>query len=346
MKRLRKIPVFLLHLLMLYAIGISGGCDRIHENMQPCPRGVRLKLYYDYNMKFSDAFPSEVKNVTVYAFDQATGLLVDREDVVVGDVREHEFEVNLDRLPAGNYDFLVWCYGESAEHFTVKPQKQLDDLHQHHSCLMSEDEDNPGHQSNDIGKLFHGRLLNADCTAPEKIVTFEIPLVKNTNAVRLVLQHLSGEYLDPSKFDITLESDNGHMAHDNKLLANHNRVYHPWSVESGMTEMGNYTGSEGRAITAASALVAEHTIGRILPETGVQVKVRNAETGENIIDIPLVDYALMVKGKYNRTMSDEEYLDRQDEYNMVFFLDDNLRWVKQFIYINSWRIILQQSDLE
>ncbi|MDE6010832.1 MAG: FimB/Mfa2 family fimbrial subunit [Muribaculaceae bacterium] len=320
------------------------GCNRIHEDLQPCPRGIRLKLYYDYNMKFADALPAEVKNVSVYVFDPASGRMVDQLNVPVGSVREHEFEVNLDHLPMGTYDFLVWCYGESAEHFDVKPDKTHEDLKKHHSCLMSEDVDNPGHQSKDIGRLYHGTLLNADCTEDEKIVTYEIPLVKNTNTVRLVLQHLSGEYLDPEKFDISLESDNGHMDHDNSLIAGHNRVYHPWAVESGTTGLGRLD-AKTRAITSASALVAEHTIGRIIPETGVKLRVRNTDTGEEIINIPFVDYALLVKGNYNRPMSDQEYLDRQDEYNMVFFLDDNLRWMNQYIYINSWRIVLQSNEL-
>ena len=39
-------------------------------------------------------------------------------------------------------------------------------------------------------------------------------------------------------------------------------------------------------------------------------------------------------------MDDQEYLDRQDEYNMVSFLDENNRWVNSTIYINSWKVVL------
>lgn len=344
MKRIKILYNAIMLVAMVCAGLVISSCGRLHEDLQPCPRGIRLKLYYDYNMKYSDALPAEVKNVSVYVFDPETGAAVDQLHVPVGNVREHEFEVNLDHLPLGRYDFLIWCYGESSEHFTVKPNKELEDLRKHHSCLMSEDGENPGHQSNDIGRLYHGILENADCTQDQVIVTYEVPLIKDTNVVRLVLQHLSGKYLDPAKFDISLESDNGHVDHDNSLISGHNRIYHPWAVNSGSTDMGEYV-EDTRAITSMSALVAEHTIGRIIPETGVNLRVRNTDTGEDIINIPFVDYALLVKGHYNRPMDDQEYLDRQDEYNMVFFLDEDLHWMNQYIYINSWRIVLQDADL-
>ena len=44
-------------------------------------------------------------------------------------------------------------------------------------------------------------------------------------------------------------------------------------------------------------------------------------------------------------MSDQEYLDRQDEYNMTFFLDENNRWLATTIIINSWRVVLNPTDL-
>jgi hypothetical protein len=69
------------------------------------------------------------------------------------------------------------------------------------------------------------------------------------------------------------------------------------------------------------------------------------DKGEKVLSIPLIDYALLVKGHYNRNMDNQEYLDRQDEYNMTFFLDENDHWVDSFIYINSWKVVLNNADL-
>ena len=44
-------------------------------------------------------------------------------------------------------------------------------------------------------------------------------------------------------------------------------------------------------------------------------------------------------------MSDQEYLDRQDEYNMTFFLNENNEWISSSININGWTIVLNDSDM-
>lgn len=345
MKRIKSLYQIISLSIFALIIPVLAGCGALHEDLQPCEAGVRLKVYYDYNMKFADAFPAEVKEVSVYVFEPDSGTPIDEKHVQVGNVREHEFEVVFDNLTPGHYDFLVWCFGDAEDNFTINPPTKPGDETYYHSCLMSEDAEHPGHQSRNIGRLYHGRITNIDCTDTSRIQTLEVPLKKNTNTVRLVLQHLSGEYLNPDHFDISLKSDNGHMNRDNNLIKGHSRIYHPWAVESGVAGMERL--DEGtRAITSVSALVAEHTIGRIVPETGVNLSVRNTRTGEEIINIPFIDYALLVKGNYNRPMDDQEYLDRQDEYNMVFFLDDKLHWMNQYVYINSWRILLQNNDLK
>ena len=72
--------------------------------------------------------------------------------------------------------------------------------------------------------------------------------------------------------------------------------------------------------------------------------IRNRETGEDVFRIPIADYALLVKGYYRQDMGDQEYLDRQDEYTMTFFLDEG-EWVSSVIYINSWRVVLNNTEL-
>jgi hypothetical protein len=72
--------------------------------------------------------------------------------------------------------------------------------------------------------------------------------------------------------------------------------------------------------------------------------IKSHETGEDLVRLPLAEYALLVKGYYRENMSDQEYLDRQDEYTMTLFLDEG-EWVSSVIYINSWRIVLNDAGL-
>ena len=66
---------------------------------------------------------------------------------------------------------------------------------------------------------------------------------------------------------------------------------------------------------------------------------------EQVIRLPLIDYALMYKRLRYEDMPNQEFLDREDEYNMTFFLDENYRWMSSYIYINSWRIVPIDAEL-
>ena len=100
-----------------------------------------------------------------------------------------------------------------------------------------------------------------------------------------------------------------------------------------------------RATTSVGVAIAELTVGRLVVENKPVLTITN-EKGEKVLSIPLIDYALLVKGYYNREMTDQEYLDRQDEYNMTFFLDENNRWASSSIIINSWKVVLDDVDLK
>ena len=60
-----------------------------------------------------------------------------------------------------------------------------------------------------------------------------------------------------------------------------------------------------------SAAIAELTVPRLVKGQELRLTVTDKETGRTVFSIPLIDYALLVKGFYNRDMDDQEYLDRQ-----------------------------------
>ena len=92
--------------------------------------------------------------------------------------------------------------------------------------------------------------------------------------------------------------------------------------------------------------MAELTVNRLFENMNPQLSIYSKETQKKILQIPLIDYVLLVKGNYNKAMSNQEYLDRQDEYNFVFFIDDNHNWLAAQIYINSWRVVLNNTDFK
>ena len=93
-----------------------------------------------------------------------------------------------------------------------------------------------------------------------------------------------------------------------------------------------------------TAAVAEHTIGRMTAGRSPILTVTNRESGELLLRLPVADYALMTKGEYNRNMGDQEFLDRQDDYTMTFFLHEG-EWVSSTIIINSWVVVINETDI-
>ena len=315
----------------------------VYEDEGDCTVSYRMRFRYDMNMKFADAFPHEVKSVHLYAFDQE-GRLVWHTTESGPALAEDGYYIDLP-LEAGKYHFVAWCGLDNGESFTVPECAELPDIH----CKLNRNRHTNGSaiSTDDLHSLFHGML---DANLPENldgaVYTYTMPLVKDTNVVRVVLQHLNGQDIDHRDFTFRIEDQNGWMDHHNNLLDDEPITYHAWSTYSGQAGVD----LSGRAITNVQVAVAELTVSRLVQRdwsrySKPRLVIRNVD-GELVANIPVIDYALLVKGNYNREMSDQEYLDRQDEYNMTFFLDDGNRWISTSIIINSWRVVLNPTDLQ
>lgn len=319
---------------------VMASCTRIFEGEGDCSLHCQLKFRYDMNMKFADAFPNCVSHVEVHVYDAETGALVLCQEECGTVLAQEDYVMELDGLKPGAYDIIAWCGdGLCHDNFLLgKPvvgQTCVTDL----ICEMEHEE---GHVREDVGQLYH---------AMERVVfeetygthTRTINLTKNTNVVRVVLQHLSGIDVNPDEFTFEICDDNGVMAHDNTVLDDEMLTYHPWSVTAGSAGIDAYINS--KAQTSVSVALAEFTVGRLVVENNPVLSIYNKVQGTKVLSIPLKDYALLVKGNYKKAMSDQEYLDRQDEYNLTFFLDEHGHWLTSRIMINSWHVVLQNSEL-
>lgn len=244
----------------------------------------------------------------------------------------------------GEYDLLVWCGTTDKGSFFIPETIVGKEL----TCTLGRQYDtgNKAFVAEDLDRLFHGWLPEQTFGETEGTYTYTVPLVKNTNNVRVVLQHLSGEAVDKDKFVFTITDTNGSMDWNNTLLPDEPVTFYAWHTDAGEAGMDTQP-EETQAVSRAtfSAAIAELTVPRLVKGQETRLTVTNKETGKPVFSIPLIDYALLVKGFYNRDMDDQEYLDRQDVYDMVFFLDEGDRWLNAYIYINSWKVMLQNSEL-
>lgn len=319
---------------------------------EPTLASYSLKLRYDMNMKYADAFAHEVKSVSVYAFD-SNGLLIWQKSDKGSALANDGYAMTLDLQP-GDYQLVAWCGldndGERNESFSVPSmtvgQSHITDL----QCKLNRKYDSAGqaYTDEDLYSLYHGSLavsLPKDDNGGE--YDYTMSLTKDTHHLRVILQHLSGKAVNADDFTFTIEGTNGWMNYDNSLLEDEKIIYNAWNTESGFassdTSDKGETESTG-AITTVNVAIADLTVGRMMTTDKLTLVIRNSKCDE-VVRIPFIDYALLVKGKYNEVMTDQEYLDRQDEYTMTFFLDENDEWYDAYIYILSWKVVLSNQDL-
>lgn len=340
MKLLERIQSLKTWIMLLLAAGTFTSCNVLTEEEVDC--AVYVSFKYDMNMKFADAFANSVKSVTLYAFDK-DGKLAFQKTEEGSLLAEEGYAMRLDEIRRGEqdkYDFITWAGLANNPSFSV-PLLQAgistkEDLY----CQLKRAEG--GVVNEDLEALFHGQknAMSFSRGVSEKVV---IPLTKNTNNIRIVLQHLSGKPVEADKFHFSITDKNGLMNYDNSILLDETLIYQAWRKDQGSASLGDPSlgNDQGNTLNVA---IAELTVGRLMADMEPILTITNEED-EKVLSIPLVDYALMVKGYYNREMSDQEYLDRQDEYNMTFFLDEKGYWLKSRILINGWAIVRDEIGL-
>lgn len=338
--------------MLLLTAGSS--CDSvIYDDFEECPVEYLLYFKYDYNMKWADAFPNEVKSVRLYAFDADSGELVWTTTESGQHLAEKGFCIPL-QLKPGKYHLQAWCGADNNpgdEHFAIAQDFTSVSAKEHSTCyLLRNYEGTQAVSDKSLHPLFHG-ILDIEIPLIEDrpvSLKYEMPLVKDTNKIRIVLQQLSGKDLNVDDFQFKIEDANGSMAHDNSLVDDELIQYRPWITYSGTAGIETKDPVENsRTITQVSVAQAEIDVARMMENHRKDMKltISRSSDGEVVAKIPVIDYALLVKGFEREGLGDQEYLDRQDEYSMVFFLDDNLAWISSQVIINSWRVVFQEHEL-
>ncbi|WP_297975006.1 FimB/Mfa2 family fimbrial subunit [uncultured Bacteroides sp.] len=336
--------------VLLFPLAACNGV--IYDEEGDCSVYYRLKFRYDRNLKWADAFANEVSSVHLYAFDPS-GVLVWQQEEQVDPSTAENYSILLD-LSAGDYQLLAWCglrnNGEREESFSVPEARIGETRMEQLQCALNRKYDKSGAYSEErLYRLFHGTL---DVSLPSNddggSYDYTMYLTKNTNHIRVILQHLSGEDVDVNQFNFRIEDENGLMAHDNELMEDENITYRPWKTQNGEAGVGK---EDTRATINVKGAIADLTVGRLVEAHRKEMflTITNQE-GETVARIPVIDYALLAKDyyeeEYNRRMTDQEFLDREDDYVMTFFLDENNKWISSQILIHSWRVVLSNIEIE
>ena len=345
MKRLARIPGLKIWTLLLLAAGTFSSCNVLTEEEQDCTVYVRFK--YDMNMKFADAFQNAVNSVTLYAFDK-NGVLAYQKTEEGDLLKQDGYRMRLDGISHSDkaeYDFVTWAGEPDNESFIIPLLTVGKSTKEELYCQLKRAEG--GIVKDDLEALFHGQANDLNFgRAVSKMDEVVIPLVKNTNNIRIVMQHLSGKPVEVENFSFTITDENGLMNYDNTLMEDEVLTYQAWRTDDGYAGLDADQVEKVEGVTEINVAIAELTTARLMKTERPILTVTNKVTGNKVLSIPLVDYALLVKGHYNRDMDDQEYLDRQDEYALTFFLDEDNKWISSSVIINSWKVVINDVDIK
>ena len=321
-------------------------CDSIiYDSEGDCSVHYRVPLRYTRNILSSDALASEVTSVSLYLFD-ARGRLAYSAVTPVADIVAAGGAVPVDVAP-GTYDIIAWARGDSpvsgAAAFAVdnagSPSAPAD-----LTCSLPAGDGSQRTIAADIHRLYHA--MASGVTFPDtygNVDVVPLDMMKDTNVIRVMLQHYRHEELDKDDFRFAVYDDNAVLAHDNSPIAGNPVVYREWSKKSASASADGTPARD--AITSVSTVIADLTTGRLTTATHPVLHVTKSD-GSDVLRLPLNDLLVLGKGEHFSHYSDQDFLDRQDQYNLVFLLDDNHSWYSNMgLYVNGWHVVYQNSDI-
>lgn len=317
-------------------------CDNfIFDEEGDCSIHYRLGFRYTKNILNSDAFGSQVSEIELYVFRKDGSLALHKKDRR-NLTEENDFAMDVD-LPPGSYDMLAWCFGkprsDSAISFVIGKENIPTSPEAPGAYLPLQEDDGGLVSESDIVPLFHA--YSADVVLPDTYGNVNITplsLTKDTNHISVMLQSTDGTKINPDNILLTLEGAADRLSWLNVPENDSKFLYLPWSARSFATESEYNAGGN-----LPDGMIAEFSTGRLMADSKQRLTLREKATGRSILSIPLVEYLLLVRDMYANASSAQDYLDRIDDFSLVFFVTGDMEWEKSRIIINGWRIVPPQS---
>lgn len=321
---------FLLHIICIVALFTS--CDWVNDDLSDCPTGTWLKISYTYNILNVDAASTQVGDITILAFDK-NDKYVDRLDVDSITLHQGYCMVRVP-FPAGTYHLLIWG-GISDYPYQLQNLKAGQTERKSLNISLACDEKNQCDRK--LNALFHCSLENMTISEEYKVVT--AGLVKNTNYFSCILQDEDNLPLKQEDFAFTLESANSVTDYTNTPVGTTPTGYLPYLQEVSVMS-GQIPVIHARLNTL-----------RIMKGDKTTLSIKHIPSGQVILHLPLTQYLLLSKiyPDHIGDMGDQEYLDRQDSYTLLFFIKSSVTGIPQIcprMKVNGWIIRLNDSELE
>lgn len=365
-------------LVCFSAIALTTMSSCIKEDMDDCPPAiskVALQFDYTYNVKQADAFAAEVKNINVYAFDE-NGKFFDsyiesREKFETG----HTMEIT--GLKDGKYTFV--CLARDRQ---VMSRAEDDEMEFSFASLtpgVSTIDDLTERMGKDNGEeIKNDKEFAALYTAKTQVdfqrlnqkgnegtvVTSTLSLMKCTKTYRIVLLPYENDQADfkPENFDVRIEGSAAWLDHKGEKVKNEGITYLPYNME----HRANYDGAhtEVNEEPVDQALIYDLSSSRMFERQSDRRVVRDGDKNnyddKRIIITDLRDkdnpielfnhslpwFLALCGEKVNQNWDDQEYLDREDHYVLMFYVSDKRDYnMITKVNVNGWNVNIKDTEL-
>lgn len=365
-------------LVCFSAIALTTMSSCIKEDMDDCPPAiskVALQFDYTYNVKQADAFAAEVKNINVYAFDE-NGKFFDsyiesREKFETG----HTMEIT--GLKDGKYTFV--CLARDRQ---VMSRAEDDEMEFSFASLtpgVSSIDDLTERMGKDNGEgIKNDKEFAALYTAKTQVdfqrlnqngnegtvVTSTLSLMKCTKTYRIVLLPYENDQADfkPENFDVRIEGSAAWLDHNGEKVKNEKITYLPYNME----RRANYDGAhtEVNEEPVDQALIYDLSSSRMFERQSDRRAVRDGDKSKyddkRIIITDLRDkdhpielfnhslpwFLALCGEKVNQNWDDQEYLDREDHYVLMFYVSDKRDYnMITKVNVNGWNVNIKDTEL-
>lgn len=365
-------------LVCFSAIALTTMSSCIKEDMDDCPPAiskVALQFDYTYNVKQADAFAAEVKNINVYAFDE-NGKFFDsyiesREKFETG----HTMEIT--GLKDGKYTFVclardrqVMSRAEDDEmefsFASLTPGvSTIDDL----TVRMGKDNGEEIKNDKEFAALYTAKTQVDFQRLNQKgnegtVVTSTLSLMKCTKTYRIVLLPYENDQADfkPENFDVRIEGSAAWLDHKGEKMKNERITYLPYNME----RRANYDGAhtEVNEEPVDQALIYDLSSSRMFERQNDRRVVRDGDKNnyddKRIIITDLRDkdhpielfnhslpwFLALCGEKVNPNWDDQEYLDREDHYVLMFYVSDKRDYnMITKVNVNGWNVNIKDTEL-
>lgn len=365
-------------LVCFSAIALTTMSSCIKEDMDDCPPAiskVALQFDYTYNVKQADAFAAEVKNINVYAFDE-NGKFFDsyiesREKFETG----HTMEIT--GLKDGKYTFV--CLARDRQ---VMSRAEDDEMEFSFASLtpgVSTIDDLTERMGKDNGEeIKNDKEFAALYTAKTQvdfqrlnqngnegtIVTSTLSLMKCTKTYRIVLLPYENDQADfkPENFDVRIEGSAAWLDHKGEKVKNEEITYLPYNMErranydGAHTEVNEEPVDQALIYDLASSRMFERQSDRRAVRDGDEINyddkriiitdLRDKDNPVELFNHSLPWFLALCGEKVNQNWEDQEYLDREDHYVLMFYVSDKRDYnMITKVNVNGWNVNIKDTEL-